>query len=229
MPIIENIPITVKLDDLVRSHMPRGAEVAQARLDALKGDAQRALDLLPDLVEPKMAYEVFPVEGIDGEQVVLENGHTLRVGEHAHLLEPAEAVILGINTIGDHLDHVTQEYFNGNDPLLGLMLDSAGVLALGWVGETAFQLAEQIAGERGAGVSPSFGPGTTPGWDVARQKEIVALLPVDEIGVHLSGSGLLVPYKSVSYLVGIGAGFSEYEVGSLCHLCALADTCWRRK
>ncbi len=191
--------------------------------------ARIALERLPALIAPALIYDFFPVEAVADGVVHLPAGMSLTIGPNAALLEPAEELLVGVLTIGPALDAAVSICFRSGEELVGLMLDSAGVIALGRVGEQGFALARQRAEALGGGVSASFAPGSVPGWSITRQWELCALLPIEEIGVELSESGLLVPLKSVSFAIGIGRGYEEHEVGSLCHLCALQDTCWRRR
>ena len=93
----------------------------------------------------------------------------------------------------------------------------------------AARMAEDRAREMGWGVGARLAPGSLVGWDTARQTEICALLPLDAADIHLTDSGLIVPFKSASGLIGVGPGYRETTVGSVCGLCRLKDSCWRRK
>ncbi len=103
------------------------------------------------------------------------------------------------------------------------------MVALGAVGEAMRCLAEEAAAERGWGVSPSLSPGSLVGWPLRGQRELCALLPLDEIGVRLNSHCVLEPHKSVSALIGLGPDYESGHVGSVCKYCALQDTCWRRR
>ena len=109
------------------------------------------------------------------------------------------------------------------------MLDSAGVVALGAVGEALRCLVEDTAAELGWGVSPSLSPGSLVGWALRDQQALCSLLPLEDIGVHLTRRCVLQPQKSASGLVGLGPGYDTARVGSVCKYCALQKTCWRRR
>jgi len=228
VPILRDIPIRVDLDELVQAHLPARLSARPPAPQVVEA-ARVALERSPSLISPALIYDFFPVEAVTDGVVYLPSGMSLTIGRNAVLLEPAEELLVGVLTIGPALDAAVSICFRSGEELIGLMLDSAGVIALGRVGEKGFEIAQQRAEALGGGVSASFAPGSVPGWSITRQWELCALLPIEEIGVELSESGLLVPLKSVSFAVGIGAGYQEHEVGSLCHLCALQDTCWRRR
>lgn len=228
MPVLRDIPVHVDLDEVLRAHQPTHA-AGRPPAPPLVEAARTALERLPSLIAPALIYDFFPVGAVANGIVHLPAGMSLTIGHNAVLLEPAEELMVGVLTIGPALDAAVSICFRNGEELIGLMLDSAGVIALGRIGEQGFALAQRRAEAIGGGVSASFAPGSVPGWSITRQWELCALLPIEEIGVELSESGLLVPLKSVSFAIGIGRGYQEHEVGSLCHLCALQDTCWRRR
>lgn len=229
MPIIYDILIRVELDEVLRAYLPTGAGRERPVPQAMVEASQMALERLPSLINPTLIYDFLPLKGITDGVVHLPDDMTLTIGQHASLLADAHELMVGVLTIGPALDAAVSGCFHSGDDLVGLMLDSAGVIALGRIGERGFEIAQERAGGSGSGVSPSLAPGSTPGWSITRQWELCSLLPIEQIGVELSEGGLLVPLKSVSFAIGIGAGYAEHEVGSLCHLCALQDTCWRRR
>lgn len=71
-----------------------------------------------------------------------------------------------------------------------------------------------------------FSPGYC-GWHVSEQQKLFSLFPVsDPCGVRLTDSSLMVPIKSVSGVIGVGANVHKMEY--TCGLCTY-DKCYRRK
>jgi len=171
------------------------------------------------------------MRGVAGEQVELAvDGAGLTVGPKSSLLAPAKRLLAAVYTIGPALEA------RGGEPLLSYMLDCAGVMALGMIGQRLRLLAEEQAAAAsshvrggGWGVSPSLSPGSLVGWPLRGQRELCALLPLADIGVRLNQYCVLEPHKSVSMVVGLGPGYESHEVGSVCRYCSLRDTCWRRR
>jgi hypothetical protein len=151
------------------------------------------------------------------------------VGRKAHLLADAERVLISVCTIGPALEQHVHELNTAREGLRAYMLDSAGVVALGAVGEAVRCLAEETAAEQGWGVSPSLSPGSLVGWNLRGQRELCALLPMGSVGVRLNSHYVLEPHKSTSAVIGLGPGYDTTQVGSVCKYCALAKTCWRRR
>jgi hypothetical protein len=229
MPVLEEIPITLTAEQVLAS--PRQRETRPELLDS----ANEAIALGQTLWAPIALYDWYDVKGTEGEWVHLassgrgDTGAALRIGTKADLLSGAEQVLVSVCTIGPALERQVHELQATGEGLKSFLLDSAGVVALGAVGEAVRCLAEDTAAERGWGVSPSLSPGSLIGWPVRGQRQLCGLLPLERIGVRLNDHCVLEPHKSVSGLIGLGPGYDTTRVGSVCKYCALQGTCWRRR
>jgi len=240
MPILRDVAISLTVEELLRA---QGRNEHQPELVAA---AEDAVALGQPLFEPAAVYDEFEVHDVTEERVHLYIGEQggispapllpcssaplgLTIGPKADLLAPAQRLLVAIYTIGPALEGQVSELYRAGEPLLSYMLDCVGVMALGMVGERLRRLAEEQAADRGWGVSPALSPGSLVGWPVQGQRELCALLPLADIGVRLNEYCVLEPHKSVSLVIGLGPGYESHEVGSVCHYCALRDTCWRRR
>jgi len=223
MPIIRDMPITITLDEILfRQTKGKPTEAVQTM-------AEWAIERAGELIDPVVIYRVLKSTGIDGEELVLEGDTRLKLGPHADLIEPAEQVIITATTIGPRLEEEARRLMAGPDVMKGYMLDCAGVVAVGQASLAVRDVIEEMARAKGWGVGPSLYPGSPMGWPMQGQRDLLALLNIDEIGISLTKSCLMVPGKSGSGLVGIGPGYTDEKVGTLCHWCSLKDRCWRRK
>lgn len=224
IPVLQDVTITLTAEELLAA---QGRNEHQPRLVSA---AKEAIALGRTLFAPAAIYDELEVRGVAGERVELAvDGAGLAVGPKADLLAPAKWLLVTVYTIGPALEARVSELYRAGEPLLSYMLDCAGVMALGMVGERLRCLAEERAAGRGWGVSPALSPGGLVGWPVQGQRELCALLPLADIGVRLNEYCVLEPHKSVSMVIGLGPGYESHEVGSVCHYCALRDTCWRRR
>jgi hypothetical protein len=144
-------------------------------------------------------------------------------------LKGAQRILVSVATIGPRLEEHVQQLNAAREVMQGYLLDRAGVVALGAVGEAVRCLVEEAAADLGWGLSPSLSPGSLVGWPVRGQRELCSLLPLDTIDVQLNKHCVLQPHKSTSALIGLGPGLSATRVGSGCRYCALQKTCWRRR
>jgi hypothetical protein len=227
MPILSDIPIALTPEEIIAA--PRKRQIHPALLR----NAEEALALGQALWRPQAVYDWFEVQAVDGEYVTLfttdGSATVLHVGPKADLLAPAQRALVSVMTIGSALEQKVQGLQAGGDAMAAYLLDSAGVVALGAVGESLRCLAEDTAAQLGWGVSPSLSPGSLVGWSLRGQRDLCALLPLEEIGVHLNDHCVLEPHKSASGLVGLGPDYGSSRVGSVCMYCALQKTCWRRR
>ncbi len=224
MPILQDVTITFTAEELL---------AAQGRNEGRPGlvaSTEEAIALGQTLFAPVAIYDEFEVRGVAGERVELAvDSAGLTVGPKADLLAPAQRLLVVVYTIGPALQARVGELYRAGEPLLSYMLDCAGVMALGLIGDRVRRLAGEQAAGRNWGVSPSLSPGSLVGWPVQGQRELCALLPLADIGVRLNKYCVLEPHKSVSMVIGLGAGYGSHEVGSVCDYCALKDSCWRRR
>lgn len=229
MPVITNIPIHITAQEIVT------ARSGQTIRPELLRYAEEAVELASTLWQPRAVYEWVSVQAFDAEslRVASPNGGgreaTLQIGQKAHLIEPAERVLVAVGTLGPALEQKTHQLQAAGENLQSFFLDSAGVVALGTVGESLRCIAEELANEHGWGVGPAMSPGSLVGWPLQGQKELCSLLDLDQIGVKLSSYHVLEPHKSFSSVIGVGPGFASKQVGSVCKYCALQNTCWRRR
>lgn len=229
MPILTDIPVSMAAEELVESRGQR-----RIRPELLQ-DAEEAISLGQNLWKPRAVYEWYDVRAVDGQSVAVTlpdqpgDATALRVGSKAELLEDAEQVLVTVATIGPDLEQRVLDLHNDGQTLKAYMLDTAGVLALGAVGEAIRCLAEETATDVGWGVSASLSPGSLVGWSLRGQRELCSLLPLESIGVELSTHCVLEPHKSTSGVIGMGPGYESNKVGSACKYCALQKTCWRQR
>lgn len=229
MPILADVPIALSPEQIIDSRS-RGRTSPH-----LLRDAREAIALGQTLWEPKAVYGWFQVRAVNADKVVLtssngsEKESLLRIGPKTDLLSKAELALVCVATIGPALETRVHELNAEGETLKSYMLDSAGVIALGAVGEAIRCLVEEAAQEKGWGVGAALSPGSLVGWPLRGQKDLCSLLPLDSIGVELNSHCVLVPHKSTSTVIGLGSEYASNKVGSVCKYCALAKTCWRRR
>ena len=193
-----------------------------------------AMPLLHDLIEPQAVYtelEVLEVADQKCRLKVSQNGleGSVQLGPRFELMSQARLAVAGVSTIGPKLDEEVSRLKESGDLFESYALDSLGVMALGEVSKALARAVEARAAEKEWGVGLRLAPGSLVGWRQAGQKELCAFIPLDEIGVSLNPSGVLIPFKSASSLIGMGPGYTSHTVGAVCKYCPRRETCWRRK
>ena len=222
MTVLAGFDLGLNLDEFLASQGEASRGVAT------QAAAGRALERALELVCPAIVYDWFPVGHRDRKKVEV-GGLVFDLGRHADLLEPARLAFVAVVTIGLRLETHSRELRASGKALDAFMLDGAGVFAVGKLIEMARSIVEKDAAERGWGVGAELAPGQLSGWALAEQSLIGRLLHLVEIGVELSDSGMLIPLKSASVMVGTGPDYESSDVRSPCEYCDLGETCHYRR
>jgi len=109
-----------------------------------------------------------------------------------------------------------------------LRLDSAGVCAAGQSNALPRATAPTGAAARARGPPAELAPGQLSGWAIGEQILVGRLLDLGKVGVRVTDSGMLVPQKSASIMVGAGPDYASPKVRSPCEYCDLSETCHYR-
>jgi hypothetical protein len=63
------------------------------------------------------------------------------------------------------------------------------------------------------------------GFPISGQWQLFQLVPAEKIGVSLTSSGVMVPRKSISLVIGIGTQMKSWTQKEVCDRCTLKKTC----
>jgi hypothetical protein len=227
MAVLRNWNLSLQADQVLQAV---GAEpqVIRLRRPALVEAAEWALkEGLPLLNHIVLTHEA-AVQGFRHERLELVNpsGSAVRailkgplIAQH---LGAAEQVILLVCTIGAELENIVSELMQ-TDPLFGWMLDGLGSAAVEALALEACNHFEDQAVRTGRHTSLPLSPGMI-GWPVEEgQPQIFSIIDRMEAGIRLTSSGQMVPRKSLSMVLGVGANIGRG--GRTCDYCSLSDTC----
>jgi hypothetical protein len=218
MATILGIPLVLGQDEYFES---QGEALGRP---AMRECASGALAQARELVAPALVYDWFSVGDRDERQAAV-GGVVFRIGKHADLLRPALSAFLAVVTIGPALEERSRELQASGKALDAFMLDQAGVYVVGKLIELAHSVVEEDAAGRGWRVGAELAPGQLSGWAIAEQKLVGQLVDLMSIGVRVTDSGMLVPQKSASLMVGVGPDYSASKVLSPCEFCEMRETC----
>jgi hypothetical protein len=195
--------------------------------ESVRKAALWAIDEAKRLSRTAIAYEWLPCRRGEGDQLVLGSVE-LRLGRHADLADQAQLACAAVCTIGAELEEEAKRLAAAGRNLDGYMLGEAGVLGVDTLMTRVRRMVEDEAAGRGWGVGTELAPGQLAGWALSEQNALCSQLDITGIGVHVTDSGMLVPQKSASILVGIGPGYTAGTVCSPCDFCTDSGTCpWR--
>jgi hypothetical protein len=213
MQTITDLRPTLEAEHVLRG---QGIDPAQAR-PAIVAAAREVLDEARALLAPAALYTILPV----GDGAAFEGPLVARA------LTGATQVALAVCTIGPALEERVTALFAAGDPLRAMALDGAGVAAVGGVSQMIGERICDEAAAQGLRTGMRASPGQE-GWPIEQQRVLFSLLPARRIGVRLTESCLMLPRKSVSFVVGLGAEMRADAVA--CDFCSKRERCrWRAR
>ena len=220
MELLEDFVFTLSADDVLRGE---GAdpEIVRLKKPALLEAASTALRAGIIKLHPAALIRTARVVEHRHEQILLQGGKELVSPLVARHLAGAEQVVLAVSTIGSELEELASTSMEKN-PLLGVGLDGLGNAAVEILGQQVCMRIGERAQAAGLTASTPLSPGE-PEWPVeVGQPQIFALLDPSRAGVTLTSGGMMVPKKSISFVVGIGPEMAQTD---LCELCSFRERC----
>jgi hypothetical protein len=220
MELLEGFDFTLNADDVLRGE---GADpvVVRAKKPVLLKAASAALSEGITKIRPVALNQTVRVVEHLHERILLEGGNALVSPLVARHLAGAEQVVLVVCTIGAELEDLASSWMKA-DPLLGMALDGFCNAAIESLGQQVCARIGETAQSAGLTVSTPLSPGE-PEWPVdVGQPQIFALLDPSRAGIALTSGGMMVPRKSISFVVGVGPEMVQTDQ---CELCSLRERC----
>lgn len=225
--LFSNMEFDVTIDEVFKA-LPgnRPLKTIQAPLEQNLAAARR-------IWNPRAVCRWLDVKKITEENVTLVNSGdkrdvTLNLGFSTRFLAKAETVLAAVYTLGGELEEYCGSLSAKGDFLGAYLTDIIGLVVLDKSGEKIRSLAENRAKTLGWGVSPFLSPGSVHGWELNDQYSLCSVLPLETIGVKVNEDSILIPFKSISCLVGLGPDYTSNRVGSTCDICSKRATCTMR-
>jgi len=223
MPVIRDIPLSLKTSELLRRQGLGGKTKVRPEIKDL------ILELLASLkktrlLEPAVAYEYYTVRSMNGSQISLEGDKAIHGPLIPAIFPEAKELAVLLCTIGPRLEKQVTDYSKSDEAMRGMILDGIGSTAVDMM---TLEVLRHIASEvssRGYEISSPVNPGM-PGFPLTEQWNLLGLVKADEIGVRLTASGVLVPRKSASMVIGIGPKMTRWTDAEVCARCSLRETC----
>lgn len=180
------------------------------------------------LLKPAISFRVWPIVESGRAWMELRSGSRLHAELLTHHLRAASHLATGVCTLGNALEDAVSEGFASGDRLRAVVLDDIGTLALYRLSDQLEQLLREEARARGLEASGVLNPGEA-GFDLSEQATVVELAGGPDIGVSLTSTGMLLPRKSLSMVVGFGMRMPKWEPGERCARCGARDRCPHRR
>jgi len=177
------------------------------------------------LIKPAAVYTLCEVTGFEHKKVLFKGGF-FEGSLAARAMAGADEIYIAVCTIGMALEERVEKLMDEN-PVMGVTLDGAGVAAVGKVSRAVEDLICSEAYKLDLSLGMRAEPGQE-GWPIEQQRQVFSILPTDKIGVTLTKNCLMMPRKSLSFVIARGKNLSNSLAP--CDLCSKRERCgWRKE
>jgi hypothetical protein len=220
MTLLTAWPLEIGESDILRGQGMDPASTHGVK-PALQAAAERARMEGTCLLHPTAILREFGVRDHRHERIRLEEDGLLTGPLVARHLARSERVVAVLCTIGSELEDAVSRLLM-DEPVYALALDGLGNAAVELLSQQiCAHIGEQILPTNMTASTP-LSPGS-PEWPVEiGQPEIFRLLDAPRADIRLTSGGMMIPKKSMSFVVGIGTDMSQE---GMCVICSLKDTC----
>ena len=220
MNVITDLHLSLSTDDILRGQ-GLNSELIHVRKPALLAAAKRAYSRGLSLLHPKALTREIAVLARRHDRILLKDGLSLSSPVVMRHLGGALRVVAAICTIGQELEESVTNLLE-SDPQLALALDGLGNAAVEMLAQQVCADIGKKLQDRGLKVSTPLSPGSLE-WPVEiGQPQIFSLLEPARVGIKLTTGGMMIPKKSISFVLGIGYEMAQSD---MCEICSLKETC----
>jgi hypothetical protein len=223
MPVVRDIPLSLNINEVLRRQGLGGGAKIQPEIKSLILELLAGLEN-ERLLEPAAAYERYTVTGMTSGQITLAGGKAVHGPALPAFFPEAKELAIIVCTIGPRLEKQASDYTRNSQALRGMLLDGIGSAAVDKLIPEVINLIAAGVAPLGYEVSSPVNPGM-PGFAMTEQWNVMELAKADKIGVSLTPSGILVPRKSASMVIGIGPRMTRWTQAEVCARCDLRESC----
>lgn len=222
MPVIRDVNVHLELHNILRRQGIRGRS-SRPEMVAITEELLEEMKEL-HLLEPVFTYHVYPISEIKDEQMRLKNGAIISGKLLPSVLSKSKEIATTVCTIGPQLENKVAEYLKEGEALRGLLLDGIGTAAIDTLTVQSCKSLRQEALSHENQASSPLSPGM-PGFPISEQRTLLALASAEKIGVSLTSTGIMIPNKSTSAVIGIGPDMPTWTPAEVCAHCSLNKIC----
>jgi hypothetical protein len=199
---IEFGPVRVEPDLILRLQKYRRLEAVSP---AVRDVARRMAALAESLLAPQGWVRRARVDAVHPDGRVQMAGTEFQSRSLARLMRDAAEAVLVVLTIGPGLERRAQELFNDEHLVEGLLLDTAGWVAIDALTKDLRQRLRAEARSRGLRLTARMAPGFDD-WGLEQQRPLFAAFDSVDLSVRLTEAAIMLPRKSVSGVYGLAGG-----------------------
>ena len=223
MPVIRDISLDLTADEVLRQTGINHNSKFKPKVESLIAELLYKVNA-DHLLEPTMAYEVHPITAIHADSLCINDTVIFQSSLLPSLLADANELAVVFCTIGPDLEQAIADYDAKNELLRASLLDSLGSAAVDVLAVEAYHLIQRASAAHGYAASSPISPGMSD-FSLSEQRRMSQLVPIEQIGVQLTSSGMMMPRKSFSMVIGFGAEMPNWSRAEACARCNLAKSC----
>jgi hypothetical protein len=222
--ILRDVPLAIDPDEVLRFQgYKKGIDVPTAPVWALFDEA---LALGRKLMTPRAVTRWTRVTR-RGDDALEADGLTLSIPDIRRQWDAVEYLGVAVCTIGDLVVGRIAELWDARELPLAMMLDSVASGAVESLAEFVNDVFCQDGVACGLKVTNRISPGYGR-FPLEQQRALFGLIPGDAVGVTLNDACFMTPEKSITLVVGAGAGARVDHYFSQCARCWMSDCSYRR-
>ena len=205
-------PVDVRTERILRIQGYR--DMARVR-KPIRRAADKAAAIARDIAQGEVGCRRVGITACAESNLELEGGERFECGAFERFLGQCESVVVFAMTAGAAIDDRIDELMAADDPVVALLLDTAGWLAIESITRQFSDRLKADCGPAGLRLTRRMGPGYTyrmgremAPWGLEEQEGLFRVLGADSSPVAVLPSGAMLPKMSRSGLYGLRAAGS---------------------
>lgn len=188
------------------------------------------------LAKPALAWIRVPVLGLRHDKLVLgnrdpreEKSTDIEIGGESvvKVMKEATELVVAVCTLGSMVDTAIEKYQQDKEMMNAVILDNIANWMVDQVRQSFLNWLRVYLEPEEKFLSVALGPGEA--WDILDQKIIFKLMGEqtlkEQLGLELKPSMLMIPMKSLSFMVGLASEPFGIRNVSKCEFCLNKDKC----
>jgi len=221
--ITRTIPFDPRGLDMGEIYRGLGYGAAEPPQD-VKDMVDEMIARIAEVCRPAYGYLVAASVGVERIGITANGTRFITGSIIAECLQQAEQLVIFVATAGVEYDRWLRDVHRTGDVWNMFLADAIGSEVAEAAARAAADDIKSLAAGRGMWASNSYSPGYC-GWSVKEQQKLFAMLEPAPCGITLTESSLMVPIKSISGFIALGAKVEKMPYG--CEICNRAD-CYKK-
>ncbi|MDD4736223.1 MAG: hypothetical protein PHP44_08965 [Kiritimatiellae bacterium] len=222
--VVQDWRLRIRAKDILRSQ-GMDPDVIRERRPALYALAERVQKEARDWITPRLTYRIYPVEDVTDTHVLLRGGLALARKPFAPYVRQVSHFLVILFTVGAELDRQVQDR-SAKRLSEGMMLDALGNAAMAQFMHLIQQVLSVMVRRANMGTPGILIQPGVRDWPLEEgQPALFGLVEGSAIDVELRESGLMIPSKTCSGIIAIGADVTTADQITPCDMCMMKNTC----